>query len=397
MPMRYVLTFVLVTVAGTAAAVAQDAPPLTPIPRTERRPDAPPINQPLSAGDRPGGKVGVPPEFVIGVWYQPRNSLAMWKARGINTLIGYESETHTVPLEDWEAAAALSDLFMIRQPRPIPQDDLKNEPYLLAWLLGDEPDIHNLPAEPLISQYKVLKQAAPQMPVFMNVSGGNLLFKRTPRVMYEQYFQAADWIGNDFYPVTGWGQPTWLSRVGQAVDLCREISKGKPQFAFIEGANQQLSWVKNPRGVTPAELRCEIWDAVIHGVKGIVYFPQQMQPFKFDAMPTAVSSEMMRQNMLLDSIGPALATPPNPREMKAVADAPLEVAWRKGHDGKAYVIALNLSNETQKAQALRLTGFPTGSGKDLTEEDRAVTFTNNGLVDDFRAYGVHVYAIDVKP
>lgn len=396
--MRTTLLALLCCLATCAVAIAQDPPPppLTPIPQTERRPDAPPINQPLSPAERAGGKVPVPPEFIIGVWYQPRASLAMWKARGINTLIGYEGETNTVSLEDWEAAAALSDLFMIRQPRPIPQEDLKN-PYLLAWLLGDEPDIHNLPAEPLIQQYKVLKAAAPNMPVFMNVSGGNLLFEHTPRPMYDQYFQAADWIGNDIYPVTGWGQPTWLSRVGQAVDLCRKISKGKPQFAFIEGANQQLSWVKNPRGVTPAEFRCEIWDAVIHGVKGIVYFPQQMQPFKFDAMPTNVSSEMMRQNLLLDSIGPALATMPNPREMKAEVNQPLEVAWRKGHDGKAYLIALNLSNEQQKAQPLRLTGFPSGKAKDLASDDRTVNFTPNGLVDDFRPYGVHVYVIDVKP
>ena len=40
------------------------------------------------------------------------------------------------------------------------------------------------------------------------------LFRKTPRVVYEQYLQSADWIGNDFYPVSGWNQPTWIPRIG---------------------------------------------------------------------------------------------------------------------------------------------------------------------------------------
>src|SRR5438270_11638944 len=117
----------------------------------------------------------------------------MWTPGGITPVSNYSSTT-TIASLDWGAAAALSDLFLIRQPRPIPQDDLKN-PYLLAWLLGDEPDIHSADPGPLIDQYKVLKAAAPNMPGFMNVSGGNVRCKKTPGVMDEQSVRAAGWGG----------------------------------------------------------------------------------------------------------------------------------------------------------------------------------------------------------
>lgn len=370
--------------------------PLQPVPKTERKPDAPAINEPLPANERPGGRIPLKPPFVIGAWYQPRNSLTVWKSRGINTLVGYESEGKSVSLEDWQAAAELNDLFMIRQRGSDTKADL-DDPYLLAWLLDDEPDIHNQEPRIVENDYAKAKRDAPKMPVFLNVSGGNVLFKKTPRVTYEQYFKSADWIGNDFYPITGWNQPTWIPRLGQAIDQCREISKGKPQFAFIEGASQKLPWLPpDSRGVTAPEFRAEIWEAVIHGVHGIVYFPQQMYPFKFDAMPSRVSGEMLVQNQLLDSIGAALVTTPNPRELNVSVNAPLEATWRKA-DGKLYAIVLNLSNEKQLAQPLRFTGFGAGKADDLTQDNRTVNITENGLVDDFGPYDVHVYVMKVKP
>jgi hypothetical protein len=298
-------------------------------------------------------------------------------------------------MDDWNGAAVGNGLFMVRQPRANLKDD-EGEDYLLAWMQPDEPDQKKIDPADLQAQYKLWKQNAPNRPVMLNVSGGDLLFKKTSKAKYEEYFAAADWIGNDFYPITGWNQPTWIPRMGQAIDQCREISGGKPQFAFIETSNQQLAWLpKDVRGVTPGEMRAEVWFAVIHGAKGIIYFTQQFNPFKFDATPAAVSAEMARQNKLLTLSAPYLAGDMNPRDVKISVNPPMEVGWRRGADGKLLVIALNLSDKPQMAQPVTMSGtFGQGKAAVLKEGDRTVNVTAHGFVDNFEGFGVHLYEVD---
>jgi hypothetical protein len=380
----------LFILAGPILSHADDDTPLQPIPETKRIPGTE-INQP--APPAIGSTKPQPPPFIIGVWCQPSRSFAVWKARGVNTAVGYESESNTVSLDQWCNSAEFNEMWMIRQPRPIPADD-RDEPFLLAWMQQDEPDVHDTPAEALRSVYGRLHTVDPSRPVLLNISGGNLLFNKTPRATYEQYFADADWIGNDLYPITGWNQPTWLPRVGQAVDQCRQISQGKPQFAFIETSQQRLAWApKNTPGVTPAQLRVEIWDAVIHGVKGIVYFPDQFNPFNFDGTPISVSVEMAKNDALLAQIAPALVNTSNAPKMTASVDAPLEVAWRTTPDGTAYVLVLNLSPDHQDGATIRLTGFPVGAGNVLNQDNKSLNITANGFTDDFSPHDLHIYMI----
>lgn len=348
----------LIVTYGVASVSAQTAPatqPLLPIPRTERLPrsETRRIGPAVNAATRPTSRPA-PPPFIIAIWYPPAVSMPLWKARGVNTVIGYEHQSNRVSMDEWTEAAVGNRMFMIRQPRANPADDLK-EPYLLGWMHVDEPDLKRVEPSVLADEYAEWKKAAPELPVFLSVSGGGILFRKTPRVVYEQYFETADWIANDFYPITGWNQPTWIPRLGEAVELCRKLSGGKPQFAFIETSSQQLAWnPKETRGVTPDELRAEIWHAVIHGVKGIIYFPQQFNPFVYDATPSPVSVEMASQNRLLTKLAPVLALPVNPKELTVSVTAPLEVTWRKDNEGQIHVIVLNLSDKSAKSASFRL-------------------------------------------
>jgi hypothetical protein len=259
----------------------------------------------------------------------------------------------------------------------------------------DEPDLHNVDPTVLIDQYTTWKKAAPNLPVFLNVSGGALLFRKTPRDKYPDYFRAADWIGNDFYPISGWNQPTWIPRLGEAIDLCRDLSRAKPQFAFVETSNQQLAWLpKETRGPTPDQTRAEIWTAIIHGAKGIIYFPQQFNPFKYDATPSAVSIELAKQNRLLEKLSPILALPNQPKGMKVTVMPPLEATWRVAENGTAYVIVLNLSPTAAKGQVIKLTGVRAGTARVLSEDGRAVDVKQESLTDDLTPYGAAVYALD---
>ena len=87
---------------------------------------------------------------------------------------------------------------------------------------------------------------------------------------YAKYAEAADWIGNDYYPVNIDQGVEWVDKT---VEKLRTLSKGKPQLAYIEASDQELPWVSSAKGPTPEQLRAEIsWDAIVHGARGICYF-----------------------------------------------------------------------------------------------------------------------------
>jgi hypothetical protein len=187
-----------------------------------------------------------------------------------------------------------------------------------------------------------------------------------------------------------------LWKVGAAVDQLREWSGGKAQFAFIETSAQRLPWTaKATRGVTADELRAEVWHAVIHGVKGVIYFPQQMgEGFRYDATPARVSAEMVTQNARLNELREVLAGEMNPKSIGASADAPLEVGWRV-HGESAYVIVLNFSDDAVKGRGITITGTGALSARVFGEE-RQIELVGRKITDDFGPYGVRVYKMTVR-
>jgi hypothetical protein len=358
----------IVIVFLTTVTFAQPRP--TP---TRKRPDQKPLT----------------PRFVIGVYMQPPDTFDVWKTRGINTLVGYESRGGAISNHDWSEAAAAKGFHFFRKPGD-PVADVKDD-YLLAWMHDDEPDVRKPPTDPekLAADYAQWKTAGDK-PVFVNFSGGYVLGGKVPKEQYQAYMKAADWIGNDFYPVTGYNRPDWLWKIGAAVDQLRDWSGGKPQLAFIESSPQRLSWTpKSTRGVTPDELRAEIWHAVIHGVRGIVYFPQQIgEGFRYDATQQNVALEMVRQNKRLAELQDMLATPMNPNEAQVSANKPLEIGWRM-HEGKLYVIALNFIDAPTRGATITIKDA-TGVAK-VVGDDRTLELKNGSITDNFLPFGVHIY------
>jgi hypothetical protein len=338
-----------------------------------------------------------PPKFIIGVFQQPTSSFDTWRIRGVNTLVGYEGESGSKKISnaDWSNAAAAKGMFYIKQP----SDDLEadaRDPNLLAWMHNDEPDVKKPPTDPKILQetYAEWKKAAPKLPVFINFSGGNVLGGKVPAETYQEYLKAADWAGNDFYPVTGYNRPDWLWKIGAAVDQLRTWSGGKPQFALIETSAQRLSWTpKTTRGVSADQLRAEIWHAVIHGVKGIIYFPQQIgEGFRYDATPQKIALELSLQNKRLTELGEVLSSEMNPLigGVKPQAATPMEIGWRV-HGGKLYLIALNFSDDQAKAQPIKTSLDATLAVSSW--DKRTIDLPRGAITDDFAPYEVRLYEI----
>jgi len=338
--------------------------------------------------------IAQPPEFLIGVWSQPAQAIPFWKARGLNTLVNGELMGGRHTLEYWDAAAQASGMYTIRQPAANPANDA-NVPNLIAWLQVDEPDYRHIPPEVTQAFYDDLKEVNPNMPVMMNFSGGYVVgySERFTKHPYEGWVQGADWISNDIYPVGGWSRPNQLALVGHAVDVLKGYAPEKPQFAFIETSDPNVSWLPNGVGVTPAQFTAEIWNAVIHGVRGIVYFPQAFGPyFDYDATPPEVNAEMIKQNARLTALSPVIMSAIEPRGYNVEVPAGFEATWRT-YGGKLYLIVLNLKNRANAAAEIKITGAGSATTAEVYGEKRSIAINAGVITDHFEGLAPRVYVV----
>jgi hypothetical protein len=337
-----------------------------------------------------------PDFFPIGVWAQPAKDFDKWKARGINTVVIYEGYAATI--DEWTKAAADRRLWMIRRPRPNPADDV-GQPYLLAWSQPDEPDIPstNHPSDVIIANYKKWKAVAPNIPIFTNFSGGyvNHWQGNVGYSDYAKFLSGTDWVSSSIYPVTGWDRPHDLDAPGKAVDRLEKWSEGKPQFAVIESGDQELPWApKEIPGPTPGQFRAEIWDSIIRGARGIIYFPQKFKPaFSYDDTPPEIVQEMLTQHARIKSLEKVILTPIDPPSLGVTLGKPLEATWRT-FGGKKYFIVLNLSDRQLNTATLGLHGVGSAHSATVSGEKRTVGIKSGVITDDFAPLSTHVYVVD---
>jgi hypothetical protein len=370
-----------VTPPDSAGPSPVPTPTPTPVPKPD--PVPPVVNNPQPASKSP---------FVIGVWSQPHWSFDKWQARGINTVVGYESLSGTVSVEKFSEEAVKRGLYMIRHPNKDAAKD-RDQKNLLAWMLNDEPDYHNTPFQTVVNDYNKLKAVDKDIPVFVNFSGASALWHYGPygEADYKKYLAGADWVGNDIYPITAHNRPSALDATGKAAALLSKWSGGKRQFAVIEASDQQLPGrqLAYP-GVNADQFRAQVFSSVIAGATGIIYFPQKIGGgFLFDAMNPQVEAEMKKVNARLTRIGDALMTQKDPSGVNVDVDGPLQVTWRK-HNGKTYAVVLNLSNKavTAKMDVKGVSGTANVDG-----EGRTVTIKNGTISDSFKPYEAHVYVV----
>src|SRR5205823_14108252 len=94
---------------------------------------------------------------------------------------------------------------------------------------------------------------------------------------YKTYVQGGDIVSFDVYPVAGLGKngADLLWYVPKGVDRLVRWSEGRRiiwnciECTHIGDATAQA---------TPHQVRAEVWMALIHGSKGLIYFVHQFQP-----------------------------------------------------------------------------------------------------------------------
>ncbi|MHB1557093.1 MAG: beta-galactosidase [Isosphaeraceae bacterium] len=360
--------------------------------------------------DEPFAK-GLPREpgwFPLSVWLQDPANAGRYRAIGINTYVGLWRGPTAEQLDALDRAGIR--LVCGQSERSL---KFRDRPTIVAWMHRDEPDNAQslgrgkgygppVPPAKIVEGYRRIRAADPDRPVMLNLGQGvawDGWYGRGVRTNhpedYPEYLQGCDIASFDIYPgchdkpeVAG-----KLEYVPKGVDRLRKWTSGrKDVWCCIETTR-----IDNPnRKATPGQVRSEVWMALIHGARGIIYFAHQFNP-KFieaglladDEMAGAVSAI----NGQIRGLAPVLNSPDVPDGANVTSSdpkVPVDFVVKR-HDGRTYLFAVAMRDGRTTA-TFRLPG-QADARVEVLGEGRTIQ-ANGGRWDDrFDGYGVHLYRI----
>lgn len=373
--------------------------------------------------------------FLIGTWEQPissrqhsgtsatgvSNNFAYWKSLGVNTLVeipqlGYSAAQYVA----WDQAAAKVGLYEMRRPfadNPSADSSGRNASNMIAWNLPDEPDKAQAPAHMTPAQIQSLhdadKQANPSRPVYLSLVGNLLMCGSClttasslggPEKPYGAALSSSDWLSADDYPVDAGHNPPISIIAREMSGLFQVGSRYAGRMAFIETGHIGNT-TRTP--VSAAQMKAEIWESVVHGARGIIYFSDTTPQVKNSAgqwtTPTTtydntgpstrnIPATMKSQNALLASLTGVLQGTINPSGISVSVPAPLDAGWRANASGK-YFIVVNTS-ATQVRKSFKFNGVGVNKNASVVQERRNVWINGSGYgTDTFAPYAVHIYKV----
>ena len=342
--------------------------------------------------------------FPIGVWMQSPIRAARYKAIGINTFVGLWEG----PTEQQLAALARQDMYVVAEQNDVGLKSV-NGHVIKAWMQQDEPDNAQpiglglygtcIAATEVTRRTQVIKAADPTRPVMLNFGQGvaNEFWQGRGKCngdyrYYDVAINGADILSYDIYPV-GSNTPQVkgkLEYVARGVtNLIKRATPGQSVWMALE--TTALDPARRPM---PAEVRAEVWMALIHGATGILYFVHEFRPqFREDAIfrYADIVNEVTRTNHLIKSLAPVLNSPSLNGAIRISSKTPI-ATMEKVYENKLYIFAVAMQNypSTVKIMADDLHDATAS----VIGEDRSLTVSQGILEDKFEGYGVHLYEIE---
>jgi len=354
-----------------------------------------------------------PAFFPIAVWLQDPRNAARYKQAGINLYVA---------LWQGPTEAQLAALKAAGMPVICHQNRTglahKDDSIIVGWMHGDEPDNAQEIRDPktggrrygpaiaparIVAAYDRLRAADPTRPVMLNLGQGvanDAWVGRGPGASlddYPGYVRGADIVSFDVYPVAeleraDGAELLWY--VPKGIDRLIKWTEGrKPVWNCIE-----CTHINNPRAqATPAQVKAEVWMALVHGSRGLIYFVHQFKP-RFNEHALLDDPEMLAAvtaiNRQIHDLAPVLNSPTDPAGGVARSSDP-EVAIDllvKRRPEATYVFAVGMRNKKTRG-SIKVGNLPPASMAHVIGEDRALTVVDGQFADDFPAYGVHLYRI----
>lgn len=339
--------------------------------------------------------------FPTAVWLQSPRNARRYASIGVNLYVG---------LWQGPTEGQLSGLERAGMPVICGQNDegLKGrwKDVIAGWMHGDEPDNaqsrgarlgFGAPVEPskIVKEYEQIKRADPDRPVLLNLGQGvawDGWYGRGARTNhpedYPEYLKGCDIASFDIYPVTHPRAEVAgkLEFVGRGVTRLVGWTKGqKPVWACIETTH-----VGNEKALpTPAQVRSEVWGAIAHGARGIVYFCHEFKPRFVEAGLLAhpeIAKVVGEVNGQIRQVAAVLNGPSVEGAAKASGAAVTVMVKRR--EGAVYVFAA--SDQPGPARVTFDLAGVRGKGEVLWER-RTIDATDGRFQDAFDGYEAHVY------
>lgn len=350
--------------------------------------------------------------FPVAVWLQSPGNAKRYKAAGINLYVGLWQGPTEAQLAELKAA----DMRVICDQNEVGLKHIDN-PLIVAWMHGDEPDNAQavvkdgkqawgppIPPAKIIADYHEVKKRDPSRPVFLNLGMGvawDGWYGRGERTNkpedYPQYVKGGDIISFDIYPVADKHKDVrnnlWL--VARGVERLVEWTGGKkPVWSCIE-----CTQINADQKATPYQVKAEVWMALIHGARGLIYFVHEWQP-KFNEHALLDDLEMLSGvtaiNKQIHALAQVLNSPTLPTVKTESSNKAVPVATMlKRHDGATYLFAVAMRDGATDA-TFTLPGVPRDAEVEVIGEERTLRLRDGRLTDAFKGYEVHLYRIAAR-
>lgn len=352
---------------------------------------------------------GLPAEpsfFPVGVWLQDPALAPRYRDLGINLYVGVRDLSRPEPLaplrEAGIRAVLRADEVALR---------FRDDPQVAGWMMEDEPDSAQLlgpcqgygspvPPSQVRLKFERIRSEDPTRPVLL-VLGPGAAWDHSPArgprrghpEDYPEYARGGDILAFSFHPVNR-EEPAVSGRLElmvRGVDRLRAASGGrKPVWAFVETTAIR----DEARKPSPRDVRAEVWMSLIHGARGIVYFPHRFRP-RFEEAGLLADEEMSRAvaeiNRQIRELAPVLNAPPVRGGVAVSSPVPIDaVAKRLG--GFTYVLTAAMKNAAGRAE-FTVAGLRGRAPVEVIGEDRTLESVDGAFSDDFEGYGVHLYRI----
>ena len=349
--------------------------------------------------------------FPIGVWLQNPTNAPAFQALGINTYVGLSQG----PSEDQLAMLAKSNMFVIAAQDDAAAVKFRNGSVLKGWMQQDEPDNAQpdgkggygpcIPASKVAERSRELKLHDSSRPTLVNFGEGVAYSSWIGRgactgdmAYYSAAIKNADIVSFDIYPIANNQEAIQgkLEYVGLGVEnLMKSISPDQIVWADIETTKIGTSHL-----VTPEQLRSEVWMALIHGARGIVYFVHEWTDgFREDGIfrHPEIAAEVTTINATIKALAPILNSP-NAQDRLSVTSAAMPIFGSpvisnmvKIRGNTLYIFAVSM--QSSPAQAAFLLPDVKAATALVAGENRSVSIANGRFTDSFAGYGVHRYEI----
>ena len=324
------------------------------------------------------------PFFPICVWQQPDYLFDYHKYLGINSILCPPAGEDKL---EYLKACLNKGLYVFTAYR----DEFKNHPAVLGWIV-----INRYNPELVKKKCEELKNIDPNHLVYVHLSIDEILnFKPEEKEKYETIFEKADVAGCHVYPM-GMNLPGKLDMVGDVVDFMNKYSKGKmaPLIDLECAKLEKGKRIGTPP--TPAQVRCEIWEAIVHGAKAICYFTISFEPFVWSQIPARNEMVLKYNNDLIQRLKEVILLGKEDVKVEKEVEEGLNISTMVKRDDKdIYIFAVNTANQEGRVKFKIDKQYVVKEIKNY-EEKRELNIKDNIFEEEFAPYEVKIYLAKLK-